>query len=152
MRAITDPELRPHVDPRGFEHGHFLGQSRQVHHHAVANHRGHTGAQNSAGNQLENELFFADKYGMAGIVPALIPRHDIEAFGQEIDYFTFALVTPLGAQDDHVIHFLIVHNGLRVLQRTIVAMKYSKSITMPSGYNGSDAAFRHFSPARRGEL
>ena len=104
MGAIADPQLRLHVDPRGFEHGHFLGQGRQIHHHAVADHRRHARPQNAAGNQLENELLFADKDGVPGVVPALIPRHDIEAFGQQIDYFTFALVAPLGAQDDYVIH------------------------------------------------
>ena len=37
---------------------------------------------------------------------ALIARDDIEAFGQQIDYFTFALVAPLRAEDDDVAHVL----------------------------------------------
>ena len=54
-------------------------------------------------------FLLADKHGVPGVVPALIPRHDIEAFGQQIDYFTFALVAPLGAQDDYVIHSCPAH-------------------------------------------
>ena len=42
---------------------------------------------------------------MARIVAALIARHDIEPFGEEIDDLAFALVAPLGAQDDYVSHF-----------------------------------------------
>jgi hypothetical protein len=39
-------------------------------------------------------------------VPALVPGDNIEPLRQEIDYLAFALVTPLGAQDDYVIHFV----------------------------------------------
>jgi hypothetical protein len=51
-----------------------------------------------------NELLFADEDGVAGVVPALIPRYDVESLSEKIDYFAFALVAPLGAQDDYVIH------------------------------------------------
>ncbi len=82
MRAIADPQLRLHINPSRFEHGHFLGQGCQIHHHAIADHCDHARAQNPARDQLENELLLADKYGMPGVMAALIPRHDIEAFGQ----------------------------------------------------------------------
>ena len=47
----------------------------------------------------------ADEYGVAGIMAALISRHDIEAIGEEVDDFAFAFVAPLGAQDDYVSHW-----------------------------------------------
>jgi hypothetical protein len=86
-----------------------------------------SGPQNAAGNQLENEFLFADKDGVAGVVPALVARHHVELLGQQVDNFAFALVAPLGAQDDYVIHHsnfsraqrtspvrsLTTHNGLR---------------------------------------
>ena len=40
-----------------------------------------------------------------GIMAALIARHDIELLGEEIDDLPFALVAPLGAQDDYVSPF-----------------------------------------------
>ena len=37
-------------------------------------------------------------------MPALIARDDIEALGQQIDYFTFTFVAPLGAENDDILH------------------------------------------------
>src|SRR5882762_7356812 len=34
---------------------------------------------------------------MAGIVPALVTDHDVEAFREQIDDLTFAFIAPLGA-------------------------------------------------------
>src|ERR1035438_94471 len=42
---------------------------------------------------------------MAGVVPALIARDDVEAVGEEIDNLPLTLVPPLGSQDDYVTHF-----------------------------------------------
>jgi len=42
---------------------------------------------------------------VARIVPALIARHNIELFREEIDDLAFTLVAPLGAEDDYVSHF-----------------------------------------------
>ena len=63
------------------------------------------GPQNAARNQLQDELLVADEDGVAGVVAALVARHDVEAFGEEIDDLPLALVAPLGAQDDYVSHF-----------------------------------------------
>ncbi len=41
---------------------------------------------------------------MAGIVSPLVTDDDVGAIGQKIDNLSFALVTPLGAQDDQVRH------------------------------------------------
>jgi hypothetical protein len=37
---------------------------------------------------------------------ALIAGDDIEPFREQVDDFTLALVSPLGAQDDDVSHFV----------------------------------------------
>ena len=81
-------------------------QRRQVDHHAVADHRLHPGPQNAARDQLQNELLFPDEDRVAGVVPALIARDDIEALGQKVDYFALAFVAPLRAENDHVTHCL----------------------------------------------
>ena len=81
------------------------GQRRGVDHQAVADHRFFARAQNPAGDQLQNELFLADKDSVAGVVSALVARHHVEPLGEKIDDFTFTLVSPLRAQDDDVSHF-----------------------------------------------
>jgi hypothetical protein len=57
---------------------------------------------------------------MTGVVPTLIAGYNVEPLCQQIDDFPFALVAPLRAQDDYVVHSF---RKLRLLQRTIVAMK-----------------------------
>ena len=66
----------------------------------------HARPQNAAGNQLQNELLFPDEDRVAGVVAALIARHDVEALGEQIDDFAFALVAPLRAEDDDVVHLV----------------------------------------------
>ena len=72
----------------------------------------YAGAQNAAGNQLEDELFFADEDGVAGVVAALIARDDVEALGEKIDDLTFAFVAPLRAKNDYITHFSKEDPGL----------------------------------------
>src|SRR5207244_9789508 len=116
---------------------------------------------------LENELLLADKDGVAGIVPALVPRYDVELFSEQIDYFAFALVAPLGAQDDHIIHLFLraqrtspvrSFSTLSCAQRTspvrplfqrapdlarVLPAHYCISEMFENRYNSSDAAFRY---------
>ena len=75
-------------------------------HQAVADDGPLPGPQDAAGNQLEDELLLADEDGVAGVVAALVARHDIEALGEEVDNFPLALVSPLGAQDNDVFHVI----------------------------------------------
>ena len=46
-----------------------------IDHHAVADDGLDPGPQNAARNQLENELLRANKYGVPGVVAALIASH-----------------------------------------------------------------------------
>ncbi len=83
----------------------FFEQRGQVDHHAVADDGLHAGAQDAARDQLEDELFFADVNGVAGIMPSLVARDDVETLGQKIDYFPFTLITPLRTKNDYITHF-----------------------------------------------
>ena len=83
----------------------FGQQRRRIEHQPVADHGLLAGPQNAARNQLQDELPVADENRVAGIVPALITRHDIEALGEQIDDLPLAFVSPLGSQDDYVSHF-----------------------------------------------
>ena len=85
--------------------GNFVEQRGQIDHHAVADDGLHAGAQNAAGDQLEDELLLADEDGVAGVVAALVARDDVEALRQKIDHFPFTLVTPLRTKNDYITHF-----------------------------------------------
>ena len=80
-------------------------QRGRIDHQAVADHRLLARAQNAARDQFQDEFLLADENRVAGVVSALIARDNIEPFGEEIDNLPFALVSPLGAQDDYVSHF-----------------------------------------------
>ncbi len=56
------------------------------------------------GDQLEDEFLFADENRVAGIVAALIARDDVEALGQQVDYFALAFIAPLRAENNYVAH------------------------------------------------
>ena len=92
------------VHAGGFQHVDFFQQRGRIDHQAVADHGLLAGPQNAAGNQLQHELALADKHGVAGVMPALVAGHDVEAFGEEVDDLPLAFVAPLGAQDDYVAH------------------------------------------------
>src|SRR5215470_17324981 len=106
VRAIADAKLAANVEARGLQRLHFFQQRGQIHHHAVADDGQHPRPQDAAGNKLQDELFLANEDGMAGIMAALISRDNVEALGEQIHNFTFALVAPLRAKDDDVAHAL----------------------------------------------
>ena len=106
MGAVRDGQLLAHVDAGFFERGHLLDQRERVHHDAIADDGGHPWAQNAAGDQFQDVFGGANEDGMAGVMPALIPRHDIEAVGKKIDDLSFSFVSPLCAQNDNVAHLI----------------------------------------------
>ncbi len=71
----------------------------RIDHHAVAEHAGLAAMNDSRRQQMQHERLVADLHGVAGVVSALIARHDVEVLGQKIDDLAFAFVTPLGADD-----------------------------------------------------
>ena len=116
VRPIADAQLTAHVDARRLQRLHLLEQRRQIDHHAVADHRHHAAPQNSARDQLQYEFPVADEHGMAGVVPALIARHDIEALGQQIDHFALCPRRPTARQERS--HFPLIHPSIPQKLRT----------------------------------
>jgi hypothetical protein len=49
---------------------------------------------------LQDKLLAIDDYGVPGVVSAGIASHDRKVLGENVNDFTFAFVTPLGADDD----------------------------------------------------
>ena len=77
--ADVDAVLRQLVD---------LGEQRlRIDDDAVADDAGHAGMQNARRNQPEHELHAVDVDGVAGVVSALIPGHDVEAGVMQVDDF-----------------------------------------------------------------
>ncbi len=106
VRAIADAQLASDVDAGGFQHADLVQQGGQIDHHAVADDGLDSGPQDSARNQLQNELLFPDKNRVAGVMATLIARHDVEALGKQVDYFAFAFVAPLRAENDDILHLV----------------------------------------------
>src|SRR5204862_266615 len=100
VRPVADKEAPGDLYARGFK-GFDLGEQRAgIDDQAIADDRLLARAQDAARDQLENIFLLAYKNGMAGVMPALIPRDDVELLGKEIDDLPLALVSPLGSQDD----------------------------------------------------
>ena len=66
--------------------------------------RDFSGMQDAAGDQPQDEFTFADKDRVARIMAALIAGDDIEPIREQIDNFSFTLISPLGPEDDQVSH------------------------------------------------
>ncbi len=82
MRAVADGKLAGEVYAGLGEHFYLVDQSGRVHHNAVPDDSLDTGAQNPAGNQLEDEFLLANKDRVAGVVAPLVTRHDRKLFGE----------------------------------------------------------------------
>ena len=98
LGAIGDIELLIDGHAERAQLGDFLEEGDGVQDDAVADDRPAAGAQNAAGNQLQDELLVADDDRVTGIVPARIARNGAEALAQYVHDLTFALVAPLSAQ------------------------------------------------------
>ena len=78
----------------------------RIEHHAVADHR-ELGRPQHAGRQQRQLVGLAiDDERMAGIVAALEAHDDIGLLRQPVDDLALPLVTPLGADDDNIGHFV----------------------------------------------
>ena len=70
---------------------------------------------------MQHEGTIADLHGVAGVVSALITDHDIETLSEQIDDLAFALVTPLGTDDDDDFgHWSVVSCQLSVVSCLVV--------------------------------
>jgi hypothetical protein len=58
--------------------------------------------QNARRDQAKNGFLTIDHQGVASIVATLKPHNPTDLLGQPVDDFAFALIAPLGANDDNV--------------------------------------------------
>jgi hypothetical protein len=76
----------------------------RVHHHPVADHALLSGVKDSGRDQVEDEFLPTDHKRVPGVVPPGGTRNRVHELGVDVDNFSLALVTPLGAEDDDVLH------------------------------------------------
>ncbi len=96
LRAVRYLELPVHVHAKLAQLADFLEERHRVQHHAIADNRLAVRPQHPARHQLQNKLFARDDDGVPGIVPARIPRHDVERARKHIDNLALAFIAPLG--------------------------------------------------------
>mmetsp|Transcript_23197 Transcript_23197/g.54782 ORF Transcript_23197/g.54782 Transcript_23197/m.54782 type:complete len:566 (+) Transcript_23197:2995-4692(+) len=114
--GFADEQTRPHLHAGGFEALDLGQQMGRIDDHAVADVAGHAVAHDAAGDELQRGLDALDDQGMAGVVAALEARHALGVIGHPVHDLALALVTPLGADDDHIasarglaVHLVCLH-------------------------------------------
>ncbi len=85
----------------GFQFIDFLEQGLRGEHHAIADDAGNLFAQYAGWQKMQNGFFPIDDQGMTSIMTALEAHHIGGLVSQEIDDFSFPLVTPLGTEHDN---------------------------------------------------
>jgi hypothetical protein len=102
-----------HLHAGLFQAFDFFKQLAHGEHHTVADVALHAGAHDAAGNQVQSRLHAVDDQCVTGVVTALETHDAVGAFGQPVDQLALALVTPLGADDDHIATFGCIHIPIR---------------------------------------
>ena len=82
----------------GFQLTDLFDQRFRRKHHTITNHAGFAWAQNARWNQVKNGLFTVDDQRMTRVMATLKTHHGGCGFSQQVNDFTLAFVTPLGAQ------------------------------------------------------
>src|SRR5258708_17844051 len=98
--AIRDEKIAIHFYAGRAQGGDLLQEGQWIDAYAVANDARALGAQNTAGHELQDELFSVDDDGVSGIVAACITSHHREGLGQYVDNLPLTLVAPLGSDND----------------------------------------------------
>ena len=72
----------------------------RVEHDAVADDAFAAGAEDAAGDELQDKLLAVDDDGVAGVVAAGVAGDDVELFAEDVDDLALAFIAPLGSKDD----------------------------------------------------
>jgi hypothetical protein len=81
----------------------LLEQRGGVDDHAVAEEAELVGMDDAGGDEPEGEVLVGELDRVAGVVPALVPRHHVECLAEQVDDLPFSLVPPLRAEDGNVL-------------------------------------------------
>ena len=75
------------------------GQVIQINDHACAQHTGHFRVQDAGGQQIQDKFALIRHHSVSGVVAALIARHDIGIFSQQVDDAALALIAPVDSSN-----------------------------------------------------
>ena len=100
MSAVGNEKMTVDCTPASLQRARLFQKRNWIKHDAIADDAAATGAQHAAGHKLEDKLFALDDDGVAGIVSAGVAGHDGEVLRQHVDNLAFALIAPLGTQND----------------------------------------------------
>ena len=78
----------------------FFQQGERIDNDAVANDVELAGIENAGRDEMQHVLLIADLDGVPSIVASLIADDDVRLLSQDVNYFAFAFIAPLGA-DQH---------------------------------------------------
>src|SRR6267142_3416469 len=139
MGAIAEVQAALYVDASFGERFNFGDQGRRIDYDAGADDCLLLGAQDAAGDKLQDETVFADDYGVPGVVSAGDERDIVESAGEIIDDFAFALVAPLRA-DHHdrfhaapsLAHMCHPHTSLSGSEKEVSGGSYEKNTELTS--------------------
>ena len=99
LGAVGDEELAVDRQAGVLELLDLVEEGHGVEHDAVADDAFAAGAEDSAGDELEDELFAGDDDGVAGVVAAGVAGDDVELLRQDVDDLAFAFIAPLGTEN-----------------------------------------------------
>ena len=93
------------VHPARLESLELGEQHPGVDHHTVADDVGDTGGQDPRRDQVKREVLpRRQHHRVTGVVTPLVANDPLDATTEKVSGFTFALVTPLGADEDDCRH------------------------------------------------
>ncbi len=92
---------------------HLAQEDGRVQDHAVADGANGCLVQDAGRDEVQDDLFAVHHQGVPGVVPALEADHQGSPAGQHVHDLAFALVAPLGADDDDVLHGSLAFLGHR---------------------------------------
>ena len=99
VRVGRDQQLGA-VHAAGRQAVDLVQQDLRVDHHAVADHRDDVRRQHPGGEQVQGVALVADDDRVAGVVPALVSDHVVDAVPEQVGGLALALVPPL-SPDNH---------------------------------------------------
>ena len=105
MGILTDLEsCRRNRQTVLFKFLHLCKKDIRVYDNTVADHTFFVFIKDARGYEMKNKLLPFDHQGMSGIIAPLESDYIVGVTGKKVDNLTFALITPLGAHNNHIGH------------------------------------------------
>ena len=89
----------------------FFAETDEVDHETVADDAFAGFAEDAGGGEVKYKFLVFDFYGVSGVVAALVTNYPVGVVGEYIDYFSFAFVAPLRAEEYRIGHSFFLWFG-----------------------------------------